>query len=223
MTTFALQTNSFSRSETNSGQSAGAIERITSAFSPIFFRDSMTTTSGVFISDYIRDVANSTGPGVILPFAEANGISAVEEVKKLRMISGLTWDHLAELFNVSKRSLHFWACGRAISASNLEKLNRILATIERVDTGYRSENRKLILSQIGGTMPFDLLRSGSYDEFVKLLGYQQRNTTNVERNSLSESESKLRKPSSPDMFLNALQDKVHKDVGEKRAVKVKRA
>ena len=30
-------------------------------------------------------------------------------IAELRCLSGLTWDQLARLFNVSRRSLHFWA------------------------------------------------------------------------------------------------------------------
>ena len=38
-------------------------------------------------------------------------------IGELRRLSGLTWDQLARLFNLSRRSLHFWASGKPMAPS----------------------------------------------------------------------------------------------------------
>ena len=59
-------------------------------------------------------VAYRTTAGGLISVAVPAGTA----IGELRRLSGLTWDQLARLFNVSRRSLHFWASGGEPSIKN---------------------------------------------------------------------------------------------------------
>src|SRR4051812_580671 len=44
--------------------------------------------------------------------------SAGAAIAELRRLTGFTWDQLARLFHVSRRSLHFWASGKIMTPAN---------------------------------------------------------------------------------------------------------
>jgi len=62
-------------------------------------------------------------------------------IAELRRLTGLTWEQLAHLFNVSRRSAHFWASGSKASAENTAHLERVLDTVRVIDRGSMTENR----------------------------------------------------------------------------------
>ena len=139
-------------------------------------------------------------------------------IGELRRLSGLTWDQLARLFNVSRRSLHFWASGKPMAPSNEEHLQRVLAVMRVVDHGSATTNRTLLLGAgENGDLPIDLLAAGNFDEVVSLLGsseahrYSRPNVTRVTRMP--------RSSASPDELVDALQDRIHRDGGKTRAAK----
>lgn len=72
------------------------------------------------------------------PEAEQDSGAAVLE---LRRLTGLTWDQLARLFRVARRSLLFWASGKPLNSANEEQLYRTLATVRAIDRGSAAENR----------------------------------------------------------------------------------
>jgi DNA-binding transcriptional regulator YiaG len=109
------------------------------------------TSSGAFAADEgIRMAARSTSAGAPVAIAGRAG-SAIAE---LRRLSGLTWDQLARLFDVSRRSLHFWASGKAMTPSNEEHLQRVLGAVRKIDRGSAGANREALLAARGdGTVP----------------------------------------------------------------------
>lgn len=116
----------------------------------------------------------TSGPVVFAAEAAANSDTASAvgpEIFEIRKLSGLTWDELANLFNVARRSVHLWANGKPINSANEMKVGRLLAAFRRMDRGEARENRKLIFSPspVGGLM-FDLLRRGDFDAFDDLVG-----------------------------------------------------
>ena len=52
-----------------------------------------------------------TTAGAVVPSAQPAGAA----IGELRRLSGLTWDQLARIFSVSRRSLHFWASGKPMT------------------------------------------------------------------------------------------------------------
>jgi hypothetical protein len=133
-------------------------------------------------------------------------------IMELRRISGLTWDQLTRLFGVTRRSLHFWASGKLLNASNEERLRRVLAVIRRVDRGSGVKNRVMLLEDQKGVVPFDLLARGEYEAFASLIGAShcpRRRKLSL----LSPEEYDARKPQSPEELTGAMQNRVHIEKG----------
>jgi len=144
-------------------------------------------------------------------------------INELRKTSGLTWEQVAKLFNVSRRSIHFWASGQPLASDNEEKLNRLLGVIRYIDRGSASLNRKLLLNpNADGELPLDQLISGEYDKVKENLG-RGNPPKRPKLTPLSEEESELRRPLPPEILIDALQDSIHHDVGRSRPAKTLRS
>ena len=147
-------------------------------------------------------IIQSTTAGVPVTSAPSAGPA----VSELRQISGLTWDQLARLFGLNRRSLHYWASGAALSAANEEHLQRLLAVARKIDRGRGSETRAALLAVHGDDTAFDLLARGQYDQVVALLGGGASHRFIAP--SLSDDAVRARKPSPPDAFIGDVQDNV---------------
>jgi hypothetical protein len=154
-----------------------------------------------------RELVTSAGYAVAVSQAES-GQAAADALLELRRLTGLTWEQIARLFDVARRSVHFWASGKPLSASKEEQLYRTLATIRRIDRGAASENRALLLSLHEGHVPLDLLAAGRYDEVVALVG---PGSGRLQRSlpPLSRETQAMRAPRPPSELIDALQDYVH--------------
>lgn len=143
-------------------------------------------------------------------------------INELRKLSGLTWDQLAKLFNVSRRSLHFWASGQRLSSFNEESLNRLLGTIRYIDRGSADINRGLLMSPGSDGKPLiDLLAMGEYEKIKQILdtGNAPQKTQLV---SLSEDTRISHMPPNPADLVDALQEPIHHDVGRTRPARTSR-
>jgi transcriptional regulator with XRE-family HTH domain len=82
-----------------------------------------------------------------------------ETVSRLHQISGLTWEQLAKVFGVSRRTLHMWAAGARMNAVNSETLHHVLARVEALG-GESPEDVRTRLLRIGtdGLSLYDRLR-----------------------------------------------------------------
>ncbi len=131
-----------------------------------------------------------------------------KSINELRRLSGLTWEQLARLFNVSRRTLHFWASGQKINSLNEEKLNRLLGIVRYIDRGSASLNRDLLLQPNNNEkLLFDLLIAGKYQEVKNFLGSGNA-PKKPKLNPLSEDAIKSRTPISPENLIDALQDPI---------------
>jgi len=138
-------------------------------------------------------------------------------ISELRRISGLTWDQLARLFGLSRRSLHYWASGGALTAANEEHLQRLLAATRKIDRGTASENRAALLAVDGDEAPLDLLARGQYDRAVALLG--EGSSRRLATPKLSDEALRARRPSPPDAFVSDIEDTVQVKPGRLLASK----
>lgn len=143
-------------------------------------------------------------------------------IVEFRRLSGLTWEKLAGIFGVTRRTLHFWASGRPVNAANEERLHRLLAVLRQADRGSAPENRAMLLRDYDGTIPLDLLASGRLDEFRELVG-PGRTRRRLEPKPLSWEAQVARKPLPPEELVDALQDRVHRDIGRGRAARTVRS
>ncbi len=159
--------------------------------------------------------AEQTTAGAPIVSAERAGAPIAE----LRRLSGFTWDQLARLFNVSRRSLHFWASGKPMTAGNEEHLQRLLAVVRRIDRGSASANRAALLTVLeeDGTIPFDLLAAEQYARVIAVLGPGESRRAQVPQ--LSANALAVRSSRPPEELVGALQDRVHRDTGVARAAK----
>lgn len=144
--------------------------------------------------------------------------SAGAALGELRRLSGLTWDQLSRVFGVSRRSLHFWASGKAMAATNEEHLQRLLVVVRRIDRGSASANRAALFgAREDGSIPFDLLTAGEYERVVSLLGTGEIGRAAPPK--LSAQTQAARAPSAPGELVGALQDRVHREGGRTRVAK----
>ncbi|MBK6693592.1 MAG: helix-turn-helix transcriptional regulator [Myxococcales bacterium] len=165
-----------------------------------------------------RRAAPQTTAGAMVPAA----LPAGGAIGELRRLSGLTWDQLARMFSVSRRSLHFWASGKPMAPSNEEHLQRVLAVLRKIDRGAASANRSALLGvREDGSIPFDLLVAGKYESALSLLGPLlgpgdgRRGTPP----RLSEEARAARAPRPPEELVGVLQDRIHPTSGRLLASK----
>lgn len=164
----------------------------------------------------VSPLQDQTNSGVRAPESQSSSSALME----LRRISGLTWDQLARLFDVTRRSLHFWVSGKPLNSVNEERLNRLLDMIRKLDRGSASENRSLLLSaREDGVIPFDLLLKERYGEVLFLLG-PGPTLSRLKPSPLSEEATRARKPLPPEVLAGALEDSVHKEIGKVRIPRV---
>jgi DNA-binding transcriptional regulator YiaG len=154
--------------------------------------------------------------------AVADTIDPGAAIAELRRRSGLTWEQLARLFDVDRRSVHFWASGKPMNAANEERLGRLLAVVRHIDRDNARATRAIIVSALpDGVIPFDLLVMGAFDEVMERIGagLQSHMPTLT---PLSAAARAARIPSSPDERVGALQDTVHHEVGRSRTARAVR-
>ena len=84
-------------------------------------------------------------------------------LRRLRMLSGLTWEELSIAMDVSKRALHLWDAGNPLKQKHLAHLHRVSGLVERLASGNPVHLRNLLLKDLGGTNGLTLLRERRYD------------------------------------------------------------
>jgi DNA-binding transcriptional regulator YiaG len=158
--------------------------------------------------------AKQTTAGVSVSMPVPAGVA----IGELRRLSGLTWEQLSRLFNVSRRSLHFWASGKPMAPSNEEHLQRLLAVIRRIDRGSASANRAALLGvREDGSIPYDLLAAGQYARVFSLLGPGDAERGRPPRPSAEM--LAVRAPPPPEELVGALQGSIHRNGGRVRAAR----
>jgi DNA-binding transcriptional regulator YiaG len=191
----------------------------------IVFSSSVRTSSKITtLYQNLLAASEMTTSGLTLPSTNSNSVETTRiALNQLRKLSGLTWDQLARLFNVSRRSLHSWASGKPLSRFNEEQLNRLLATVQYINRGSASLNRSLLLTPgTDSRLPFDLLVIGEYEEVKQILGYG--NTPEKPKLApLSEDARASRRPQNPADLVDALQEPIHREVGRSRPARAVRS
>lgn len=169
--------------------------------------------------DHHYEATLSSPPYVVCQPHDPTLLSVVqptsEAVVRLRRISGLTWEQLARLFGVSRRSVHFWASGKPLSDSNEEILHQIFAIVSEADRGSAAETRAALLDATDGQPAIELLAERRYDQARRALGSGTGRRA-VTRSELSAESNAARRPLAPEELVGAQHDRVHQDVGRGR-------
>lgn len=144
-----------------------------------------------------------------------------QAVSALRRISGLTWEQLGELFAVSRRSVHFWASGKPLNASNEQRLMQVLDVVRAADRGDVRSNRAALFEVREGTTAFALLTAKQFKKARAILGSGATRPRPALVKLSAESEA-ARKPLPPKDLVGAQHDRVHRDRGRARAARTVR-
>ena len=171
----------------------------------------MTTAAPSAIPVECGPKLDSTNAGA--PLVTSRSAGAGSAISELRRISGLTWEQLAGMLQVSRRSLHFWATDKQMHPANEQRLQRVLAVLRRIDRGFPAQNRTLLLSPLeDGVMPYDLLRDARYEEVAERLGEGQ-SSPRLRVPPMSDDEWARRRPPAPADLLGARQESIHVESG----------
>lgn len=106
----------------------------------------------------------TTGPTGQIEYVPAE--STAEAIMEIRRLSGLTWEELGDLFDVSRRSVHHWANGKPTAAKHNQMIRRMLAAVRHLYQGDQVGTHALLLAvdQSIGVSTLDLLKDGRFDE-----------------------------------------------------------
>ena len=162
-----------------------------------------------------------TSAGPIGQIEHVPAESTAEAIMEIRRRSGLTWEELGDLFDVSRRSVHHWANGKPVTASHERMIHRNLAGVRHLDKGDQVGTRALLLAvdQAMGVSTLDLLKDGRFDEAMgRVAGVP---APKPHRILLSRAARDARRPQAPALLFGAEQERP--DVPAKaRAVRAKR-
>lgn len=137
-------------------------------------------------------------------------------ISELRLISGLTWDELAQMFGVPPPSVHSWASGGPMNAAAEEHLLKVLDIVRHADHGDTRSNRMALFTACAGKAPFDLLKSRAFDEASARLG-RRPPPPRIKLRKLDARAQAERRPLPPGDLVDALNDRVHREIGGGRA------
>lgn len=144
-----------------------------------------------------------------------------QAISSLRRISGLTWEQLGELFDVSRRSVHFWASGKPLNAGNEQRLMQVLDVVRAANRGDARSTRAALFEAKEGTTAFALLTAERFEEARALLDVGAARPRPA-LSELSAAAKAARKPLPPEDLVDAQHDRVHRDRGGARAARTLR-
>jgi len=142
-------------------------------------------------------------------------------ISELRRISGLTWEQLGRLFDVSRRSVHFWASGKPLNADNEQRLMQVLDVVRAAYRGDARSTRAALSEAKDGTTAFALLAAQQFEDARTILGVGTARPRPAPT-GLGAADEAARKPLPPGELVDALQDRVHRDRGQGRAARTVR-
>jgi hypothetical protein len=132
------------------------------------------TSHGVFDRDrctYPGDWTSTSltfGPVLFEPLAiglppEKPTDDLAHSVRALHEDSGLTWDQLAKLFNVSRRAVHQWAVGGRMNTTNVTRLQELTRVVAALAGNGATDKRSALLAPArpAGRSLYDDLRAQS--------------------------------------------------------------
>ena len=180
--------------------------------------------TAIWEKPYVRESApTASGPSrdAVATQMEIEIEATGKAVSELRQISGLTWEQLAALFGVSRRSVHFWASGKPLNAANHERLMHVLDVVRYADRGTARGTRAALLEAREGTTAFDMLADQRFWE-ARIALSRGRTRLIPTLTPLSETARTARKPLPPDELFDVKSDRVHQEPGRGRAARTVR-
>lgn len=167
--------------------------------------------------------ATTSGPGgqLLVRQTEQEPEATRKAISELRRISGLTWEQLGQLFEVSRRSVHFWASGKPLNTGNEERLLRVLDVVRHADRGSARSTRASLLDASEGTTPFDMLVAQRFDDARTAVGRGGARSARALAKISTEARA-ARKPLPPEELFDAKSERVHREPGGARPARTVR-
>jgi len=163
--------------------------------------------------------ATGTSAGPITKTSTPVSQSTGEALLEIRLRSGLTWEMLGELFNVSRCTIHRWANGKTPSAQHEYDIRRTLDVIRHLDEGSQCATRARLLTIEKGHSPFELLAESRYDDVMCQAAGSGSEAAPGRIIDLSEEEWAKRRPATPDFLLDAIQGRPEIEATPARTVR----
>ena len=120
--------------------------RVETASSIRFERDDRSSLTKLFgiIEKTLFDLGDTTSQALLVTVPDLSATAKV--MQEMHDKSGLTWDELARIFGVSRRSLHHWARGGRLNAYNSRRLQRVYEVVVGLDAGDADQTRLQLIS-----------------------------------------------------------------------------
>ena len=141
-----------------------------------------------------------------------------EMILEIRRRSGLTWDLIGRLFNVSGRTINHWVNGETPSVQQERDIPRTLDAIRHLDEGSQLATHNRLMTSAQGPSPFDMLADRHYANIMFQAAGAGSAASGRNRTVLSEAEEARRRPVAPVLLLEAIQVRPETTVGAVRIV-----
>lgn len=121
------------------------------------------TAVRAFVQESPRDSStpiDHTSSGLPEPdgrYSNKASASPAQQIAELRALAGLTTDQVSRLFGVSRRSVHNWISGNAMSPQHEELAAKILAIVKALPGSTPAERRASLLDSSRGISLFHQL------------------------------------------------------------------
>ena len=121
-------------------------------------------TSSTRASDLRRPATSSLYQtrGSLIPLP-----STENPISELRRKSGLTWEQLAAVMGVERRTMHLWEAGRGMRPIHEERLQQVLQVIRRADRGSAADTRAVLLDGSRGPSIKEMLAQDLYEDAMR--------------------------------------------------------
>lgn len=204
----------------------GVSQRVERVHSLISNRDAGTSKIAYQTPQLITLREHSTSNGCLpnkkeIPRCDAEEkITHGDKICEVRRLSGLTWEQMARIFDVSSGDVLSWVSGKQMDEIDRDRLDNLLETIRYINRGAPDMTKPVLLTAgRDGDTPYDLLTKGLFDEVAERVGPGNAKPY-PKLPPIDPAEWKWKLPLPPECLVGALHDPIHKDTGEYRPVRV---
>lgn len=103
---------------------------------------------------FLIDPSATSGAHVWIEPATQTAREVLDEIKG---VSGLTWDQVARIMGVSRRSVHMWLNAKPMASENEERVHRVRQILRELGGRSQLETRSRLLDTRDGDSVFRLL------------------------------------------------------------------
>lgn len=98
----------------------------------------------------------------------AQSATFITQIGQLKMMTGYTWDRLADLLSCSRQSLYNWRYGLVVTDANIRTIQRMHEALAFLDRGDPTETRAVL--EANGALVFKTLKDSDFEEGKRLAG-----------------------------------------------------